>query len=88
MASVWSEARGEAPKKLIGRVPTEAAVKVLKGLANDWKQQGDAYSYKPVAGMTILLMIDSTVVGSLFIEPISPPSKPDPGETYRTQQAA
>lgn len=88
MTSIWSQSPGKLPEKLIGGMPPQAAMATIKQIVADWRSQNPSHTSMRAEALTYLMYSEGELVGSLFIEPLSPPSKPDPGETYRKKQSA
>ena len=86
MASVWKEMKGKQPEKLAGMLPPQAAVAGTKLQAGAWLHTGANRRIKQAAALSILLIENEKLVGSLFVEPISPPSKPEPGQPHVAKQ--
>jgi hypothetical protein len=81
MASIWIDQVGKKPKKYVGNLtPLNASLRVLelvKGM-----QTTHRIKSRNAGSMTWMLYRNGGVIGSVFIEPYSPSSKPSKGETY------
>ena len=82
MASVWKEMKGQQPVKVAGMMNKPQVQAALKAEVNQWVSAGPNRTVKQGAALTVLLFEDAKLAGSLFIEPASPPSKPEPGQPH------
>ncbi|CAB4180030.1 hypothetical protein UFOVP1040_25 [uncultured Caudovirales phage] len=92
MASIWRQFKGEPPKKLQGHIgQAKVATSLLVDYARRWAAEAAGTKAKkcPQNGMEYLLYgADGELRGSVWIEPISPPTKPDPGDSRVTKEPA
>jgi spore maturation protein SpmB len=87
MASVWIESSRTAPIKLRGHLSGSAACAFAADVAKRWALDKPKRHALEVYGLTIGLFENSRMVGVVFIEPMSPPSSPEPGQPLRTKGA-
>lgn len=86
MASVWKQMAGETePTKLIGGLDGAGAMFNLRVATMQWcrAEANRTFRRHPCLGMDVLLFEGGTLAGSLFVEPCSPPSAPEPGQPKR-----
>lgn len=84
MASLWMQNKGATkPKKLIGGLSLDTATRQFEMTVKKYVAEKPGRKAH-VSGMDALLF-DSKgrMLGNLFIEPLSPPSQPGPGEKHR-----
>lgn len=83
MASLWRQFKGDAPKKLLGNLTMAGAQSAMTDYAKRWTsvEKKTKVDPSPQNGMEILLYRQGALVGIAWIEPISPPTKPDPGDS-------
>lgn len=88
MASVWIQPhRGGEPRKLCGHLSTDGAIKFVRDVTSQWVVERPDRRVKEVYGMTAGLFQAQQMVGIVWIEPMSPPSAPEPGQPIRTKGA-
>lgn len=76
MSSVWSQTpQDRHPQKLVGNLPASIAETSFRAMAKDAAEKGWKVVYD---GLDATVMHPKTgeVVGQLFVEHLSPPSKP------------
>ena len=90
MASVWIQLREDkTPRKVAGNLSAAQAEIALRAGCNDWERTKKGRTAKPAPqnGLErILYFSDGKPAGTLFIEPCSPPSGPEPG-TFKVGEA-
>lgn len=92
MASVWLERKGKAPKKLAGNLHPVDAIKFYHGTVEKWS--GTVCKPKSIGLCAVLhYRTDAEEAkaggpfGILYVEPCSPPSKPEAGQPCRRKKA-
>jgi len=88
MASVWLEASKGKPRKLRGHLSSNEACAFATEVSHKWAQEKPKRHILEVYGLTIGLFDNSRMVGIVFVEPMSPPSSPEPGQPHRSKGTA
>lgn len=95
MASLWRQYKGEAPKKLIGGLPVLLAKAALLDYIERWtkgamttKKTGMKAEQSPQNGYEYLLHANDKLRGIVWVELMSPPTKPDPGDSRVKKEPA
>lgn len=82
MASVWVHGTTVPPKKVAGHLPLKVAITRFERMLADWKAQGG--SAKRIDAMeAVLFDANGKLSIGLYVEPMSPPSAPEPGQPRR-----
>jgi len=87
MASVWVEVSKRGPRKLRGHLSGDEACAFAADVSQKWVGEKPRRHAHPIYGLTIGLFENSQMVAIVFIEPMSPPSRPEPGQPLRTKGA-
>lgn len=86
MASLWIQTKSaKAPQKILGHLSMSAAQIHLTAFVDRYLQEKAGRSVRWVSGLDAV-MLDSKggVFANVYVEPISPPTIPDPGDKRRT----
>lgn len=85
MASLWIQTvSAKEPVKLLGGLPLKDAVRHYDQFVAAYVAKKPGRAYKPYSGMeAILYDSKGAIFANLYVEPMSPPSKPEPGEPRR-----
>lgn len=83
MASIWMQKKGHArPRKLAGHMDPASATFRLRALEAQWAARGTGRRITRVDGLSTLLYDEKgSLCGLLYLEPMSPPTLPDKGDT-------
>jgi hypothetical protein len=87
MSSVWIQFRGQAEKKIAGRLHHTEATRRLSVYCTGWLAKGAAYSLTEHQGYVRFHEGDA-VCGIGWVEHLSPPSAPEEGQPKRGREAA
>jgi len=87
MASVWIEGQKGKPRKLRGHLSIRNACDFAVDVSKSWAAASPKRHALAVYGFTIGLFEMNHMVGIIFIETMSPPSSPEPGQPLRTKGA-
>lgn len=85
MASLWIQTKSaKEPVKLLGHLTIPDALRHYNEFVAAYVAKKPGRAYRPYSGMESVLF-DSTggIFANLYVEPMSPPSKPEPGERRR-----
>lgn len=78
--------KGE-PRKLRGHLHKDSACAFAIAVSKNWADEKPKRHILEVYGLTIGLFENSRMVGIVFVEPMSPPSAPEPGQPLRSKGA-
>ena len=89
MASVWIEMAKATPTKVKGGLKPRVAIEDAAAYVKEWVKAGAKTRHaKSAPGFTFLLFEQGRLSGSVFVEVMSPPSKPEKGQPLRTGKCA
>lgn len=81
MASVWVHDRRRA-RKLKGQLSPRQAMTRFQAMVREWRERGGSVSL--LDGMEALMFApDGKLVCGLYVELLSPPTAPEPGQPKR-----
>lgn len=86
MCSVWLVRAGckcQSPTKLAGHLDAMGATVALRGLEAQWLGVPGNRIYRADGMTSLLYNAGGRLMGMLYLEPLSPPSKADPGDVRR-----
>jgi len=88
MASVWMETTNHPPKKIKGGMNPRAAFENASVMVKSWVAIGGGNRHaKSAPGFSYLLFEGKKLCGAIFVECMSPPSKPEKGQPLRAVKA-
>jgi hypothetical protein len=87
MASLWIQHRKQAEQKIAGRMSGGEALRRLRQLWQKWQTQNGCTALEGADGY-IQLLEGNAIVGIAWVEHLSPPSQPEPGQPLRKRGMA
>ena len=81
MASIWAETKGGSPIRIKRHLSQKTAMETLRTLLDKWVSDAEDNRWRNAEALTWLLYSKNGLEGCFYIEPMSPPTIPDPGDT-------